>query len=189
MINDEHKYIFIHIGKTGGTSVERALNPNVKLDTSKAAQGTGNTAFKVKHYSAIQYKNEFENIFYSYFKFTFVRNPWDLEVSLYKWFDLLFKKNISLKEHLQSRQYQMGFDRWIFDSNQNNLVDFIGKFENLQEDFDIACGKIGISKQKLPHKNKNKHKHYTEYYDDETRSIVAEKYAKDIEYFGYEFGE
>ena len=53
MINNDHKYIFIHIGKTGGTSVEHVLNPNVKLDTSKATPGTGNTAFKVKHLSLI----------------------------------------------------------------------------------------------------------------------------------------
>lgn len=189
MINDKHKFIFIHIGKTGGTSIEHALNPNVKLDSRKSILGTGNTNLKGKHYSAIQYKNKFENIFDSYFKFTFVRNPWDLEVSLYKWFDLCFKKNTPFKKHLQSRQDRMGFTRWMCDSNQNNLVDFIGKFENLQEDFNIICDKIGIPQQKLPHKNRTKHKHYTEYYDDETRQIVAEKCAKDIEHFGYQFGE
>ena len=63
------------------------------------------------------------------------------------------------------------------------------RFENLQQDFDTFCDKVNIPRQVLPHKNKSEHKHYSEYYDNATRKLVEKMYAKDLEYFGYKFGD
>jgi len=78
---------------------------------------------------------------------------------------------------------------WVQDKNKKIIVDFIGRFEKLEEDYATVCNKIGIPVPKLPHANKSQHKHYTEYYDDETREIITEAYKEDVEYFDYEFGE
>jgi hypothetical protein len=78
---------------------------------------------------------------------------------------------------------------FVFNANHGKLTNFVGRCEDMQYDFDYVCGKLGLGKLKLPHRETTKHKHYTEHYDDETRELVAEKYAKDIEYFGYEFGK
>jgi len=191
MISHKCKFVFVHINKTGGTSIEEILK---KLSRNL----NGKHHFIQEYRKLADAKHGFEN----YFKFTIVRNPWDRLLSNYFYKklnynnliqDLSFKKWITNScdrnysfENCLSRHTQLD---WIVDENGEVVVDFIGKFENLQEDFDTICDKIGIPRQKLPHKNKSKHKHYTEYYDDETRAIVAEKYAKDIEYFGYKFGE
>ena len=188
MISHKHKCIFVHIAKTGGTSIEHVLDPNVKIDQNLNVKSTGNTKFIGKHWKIVDYKKKRnKDIFDSYFKFTFVRNPWESEVSLWKWFQLAKGETISFEKHINRRKKRMGFTEWMCDKNGNNLIDFIGRFENLQKDFNIVCDKIGIPQRKLPHKNKSNHKHYTEYYNDETRSIVAEKYAKDIKRFGYRF--
>ena len=150
----------------------------------------------------------------NYFVFSFVRNPWGKVVSMYKWMRLHKKERTGHPIIPQLNYYidkynisefsfynfvtklidtkllwkHLNCDNMLFENGQNKLS-FIGRVENFYEDFNIICDKIGIPQQQLPHKNATKHKHYTEYYDDETRQIVAEKYAKDIEYFGYEFGE
>ena len=192
MISHKHKCIFIHIRKTAGISIRNILG-----------ECDGESCGLHFHDHLSGHKNLLsKKQFDEYFKFTFVRNPWDMRVSLYKY--------LAKGGHRSLTRYarRLSFPNWIKRySNRVNVntthtgrtqlsyiepsenMDFIGRFENLQEDFNVVCNKIGIPRQELPHKNKSKREHYTEYYDDETRQIVAEKYAKDIEYFGYEFGE
>ena len=106
-----------------------------------------------------------------------------LEKNGFKWF-ILSKHSSCINECFHSNRGQLF---WLANENRI-LIDYIGRFETLEEDFKTVCDKIGIPRQELPQKNNSKHKHYTEYYDDETRQIVSEKYAQDIEYFRYEFG-
>ena len=101
---------------------------------------------------------------------------------------------------------------FLFDRDGEQLVDYIGRFEELQAGFDHVCKAAGIPVTKLPHANEtgknyslldtvkqvvkkvsplhkvyDDHAHYTEYYDDATNDIVSRLYAREIECFGYRF--
>lgn len=140
-----------------------------------------------------------------YFKFVFVRNPWDriLSTFLNKAVKGADKKN-QLKRYSPFKDSSFG--EFVYSIKNSDVdheerrirsqlkfvpdyVDFIGKFENITADMNRVCEEIGIPFDGFPRINKTEHKHYTEHYDDETREIVAQKYARDIEYFGYKFGE
>ena len=218
MIDHDKKIIFIHIPKCAGTSVENIFNVDrflsgrsggnidMFIGPNRDPNNGMPFGFQMQHGTMLEIQKYHPNNLRNYFKFTFVRNPWSRLVSEYFWRinskphkELFIKKmnfksfacNISVIEkkglgyytHLRSQH------SFTHDNNGKNMMDFIGKTENFQQDFNKVCDKIGIPRQQLPHENKNKHKHYTEYYDDETREIVAEKYARDIELFDYKFGE
>ena len=195
MISHKHKFIFVAVPKTGTTTIVGCIKRN--FDAIKLTLKGGITPNK--HLSLSQYYELFPKETLSYFKFSFVRNPWSRVVSLYN-----RKEGTEMKNKMTFVEFvnwiELATDTCTRPTPQKNMLDFfkidnelnmdfIGKLENIQEDFDTVCDKIGIPHQKLTHKNKNKHKHYTEYYNEETKQIVAEKFAKDIEYFGYEFGE
>lgn len=194
-MKNQKKSIFIHTPKCGGMTMEHMCHNNsINIDPINQSPEW----LKARP----NYKNIEDEAFE--YSFSFARNPFSRIVSAWKtpWVSgNEFDKFSKFVKDFCVKPSNYNFFRWshvmsifdprmkLFNDQGDQLVNFIGKMESYQSDFDIVCDKIGIPRQKLPHKNKTKHKHYTEYYDDETREIVAEKYAKDIEYFGYKFGE
>lgn len=204
LVSEKHKTTFIHIPKTGGSSLARILSQNAFNHLPERIKCNKNYVknpleWTIKHSRMHELDMRYQN----FFCFAFLRNPWDLMVSCFNWWTQ--KAKVKIRKNYGDNLKAKGFKSFIksdsscinecYHKNEgqlywlNNKVDFIGKFENIQQDFDIVCDKIGIPRQILPHVNKTNHKHYSEYYDDETREIVAKKYTKDIEYFSYKFGE
>jgi len=203
-ISHKHKFVFIALPKSGTGSIRKALDEysDIKsVDAPPEVIYNNNEWVFGNHIKARVLKKHFEDQNWQwsdYFKFVFVRNPWNRIVSLYKWemyrnrFEGSFEKFLDnyLKDNYRSLTNRSGLETGIFtDSNNNCLVDFVGRFENLQEDFDIICDNIGIQRQQLIHTHKSKHKHYTEYYDDEMQELIRRRYENDKWLSSYKFGD
>tara|TARA_R110000772_G_scaffold88958_6_gene184567 strand:+ start:6716 stop:7342 length:627 start_codon:yes stop_codon:yes gene_type:complete len=202
----KYNFLYIAVAKTATTLIEGFLYRNLKHKHLNHILVSSEEKLDLRKHSTMQEIELKSPEVQKYWKFAFARNPYSRVVSWFSYLTQGLNDQKSKEEHIKEygADYLTGDFKdfcnfapfWVFnnqffhlcDKDENINIDFIGRFENLQEDFNIVCDKIGIPKQKLPHKNKSKHKHYTEYYDDETREIVAKKFAKDIGYFGYEFG-
>jgi hypothetical protein len=76
---------------------------------------------------------------------------------------------------------------YITDERGSIIVDFVGRFENLDRDVSSVIAALGLPSRSLPLVNKSHHRHYSEYYSEETKTLVAERYSRDIQFFGYQF--
>lgn len=214
MISHKYKCIFVEVPKTGSSSIRALIGkpakPHLDLSEMKKMLETGWTPYDTAPHRLLELGYMFRSKkgririgrrqFESYFKFGFVRNPWDRVVSLYERTEpLRMKEKMSFDEfvdwiqfssstciHSSPHRYQLD---WFVDGSGNILADFIGRFERLDADWATVAGKLGIS-DSLPHKRENpRARHYTDYYNDKTREIIATKFKVDIDYFGYEFGK
>lgn len=195
MISRSLKTIFVHINKTGGTSVESAfvIQRDMRFSDQilpwQIREKVGSTDWDKS------------------FKFAFVRNPWDRFVSEYFFrrdsnlcprflrhslpFEAFVQNRLEMLQNPSSPQSEIIRFRsqilWLTDKNGDLVVDYIGTFEDIAHSFDYVCQRIG-TKLRLNHHNATKHEHYTKYYNDETYEIVRNLHLEDIEAFGYEFG-
>lgn len=177
---EEAKFIWFRIHKVGSSTIRDILNKNFEIN---------------KYYGAPYQRGDLPD----HFKFSFVRNPWDRVVSCY----------VSLvvpKCWKGLRQcYDRDFDYFVDFIDRQNLsiadihiklqtasfpieeMDFIGRFESFEEDLTYVLQAIGATDINIEHVNPSNHLHYSHYYTDRTREIIARKYKDDIDAFGYHF--
>ena len=200
MISTGKQFLFVHIPKTAGNSIQNILR-DYSEDRIVASGGQdGVERFEVKsegrdlekHSTLAEYHRELEAAeFAKLFKFTCVRNPWDWLISYYfsphrretQWSARRFRKFVE-KDVKPLRDYFT-----LADGDQSSPfanVDFVIRFENLNEDFAEVCRRIGIPEVELPIRNRSDRKGAADYYDKKLSGWVAERFADEIEYFGYE---
>lgn len=210
MISQKYKCIFIEVPKTGSTSIRAVLGAPKKphLDIVQTRQEL-ECILQLSYlydrpddvWDPDKPKRMADSIFEEFFKFGFVRNPWDRTVSLYERKEgiqlsgeMTFEEfvewiNYSSDTCIHPTRHKNQLD-WFVNDEGKMLVDFIGRFERLQDDWKQICMKLAIDAT-LPHENPNlnRRKHYTEYYSTKTKEMIASKFRVDVEYFGYEFGQ
>ena len=179
-------YVFIHINKTGGSSIEKALG--VGLDHSTALE-------KYHQLGAAAWDRKFT--------FTMVRNPWDKVVSHYHYrmrtnqtglgdnpvpFDEWLQRVYVDRDPVYFDQPRMFMPQkqWLVNESGELLVEFIGRFENLQQDFDRICQRLQVEAS-LGHAKPSSRGSYRDYYNAQSEALVRKMFAEDIELFGYRF--
>ena len=231
MICKPFNCVFVHIPKTAGRSIEMFFMNKLNLDRENdehraqllitdnddPAKGTE----KLSHLSATEYVecgHITQQDFSRFYKFSFVRNPWARLVSEYRYRNFLSHKNF--KDFVVHKLPSPGRDdkyrhimpqtAMLCDDDGRLLVDFVGKFESLQQDFKKVCEHLGFEDSSLPHVNSSDKKsrelrrkirnflhrndeselrHYVDFYDADTREYVADLYRADIENFSYSFAD
>ncbi len=211
-----HKYrtIYFYIPKVACTSLRTVFLQ--LLGISPSAPTNRHISLRNLEYPS-ETNDKINSNFHHYFKFCFVRNPWDRLVSCYlnkilskSRTDYYFKNGIprTFFKYGEAFHSEMPFEefvdaicnipdedsnnhfksqhKFVSDSNGEPLVDFIGKFEKMEEDFSHICRKLNIKKIELPRIRINRNrKPYQYYYNKETIEKVRKRYSKDIEMFGY----
>lgn len=200
MISFQKRFLFVHIPKTAGNSIQTALKEYSEEEfvAFRPEQdgverfGLRNPSYKIrKHSTLAEYRTALgDERFRGLYKFTCVRNPWDRMISYYfqptlgveTWNKKAFKKILARTPTLTD---YLRLDQGEMDSFGN--ANFIMRFEHLTEDFSAVCADLDISAGPLSVINRSSREHYLAYYDDELRELVAKRFAAEIERFGYKF--
>lgn len=207
IVSHRHRFIFAAVPKTGTHSVRQALREQmgdedveqVGLFVDKRFPWQDLAAIRHGHLSLRQVRPYLgEDAFGGYFKFAFVRNPFDRFVSycafMLRGGDLFQRQPREAMYHFLFREppehhilFQPQASLLVGEDGSSLLTDGVGRVEDMQASYDAICARIGIPSRPLDRVNGSNHGDYRRYYDNALIDGVAARYALDLELFGYAF--
>lgn len=197
LISHQHRFIFIHVHKSAGNSISAALEQYCE-GTSHELHDAG---FPLHASAALICKLVGSSIWDSYFKFAIERNPWDKVLSSYYYQMENWERFRKWYRHPcpTFEQWMYPFRFWrkslapsfpMYSIRGCPAVDFVGRYESLEQDFAFICESIGLPQIRLPMMNRSALRPtsaYREAYTRRTRRRVADTFYREIEHFGYAF--
>lgn len=216
IVSDEHRFVYCVLQKVACTSIKTSLAPLLGVDGETPIRKDGTSAIhRVLKESGHQidrrqFLEGLEGIYGDYFKFAFVRNPYDRLLSCYlqkatpstrgklfppRYKDVVLYQGMPFREFVEA-VYRIPDEAadphyrsqhvTLLDPEGRLIPQCIGRFENLREDFAYILRRLGANDRgsSLPHLTRSPEK-TGDYYDPEIRELVAERFARDFELFGY----
>ena len=205
IVSHKHKFIFFAVPKTATHAVREALRAHLGPDDWEQQMLFGKdvspipqiAALRHGHISVQQIKPFIgPDAWDDYFKFAFVRNPYDRYISTF--FFLTRDQQLQgqdesalLKQAIQNPRFTSRLlvepqSKMLLNPDGSLGIDFLAKYETIQEDFDRICERIGIPSKVLIEKNASEHKTSDSYYDGELRRLVSDFYQPDFDLLGYD---
>jgi hypothetical protein len=199
-ISEKYQFLFIHIPKCAGTSIESFFGYD--YDNKLCFEHNFNNIGHPKHLTLNNYEKILnEESIKKIFKFTIIRNPFDRIVSAYNYSlysdkiywngrnDYDYKKSLLSFENF-IKQFKIkipnSFDHFI--ETKENKMDYIIRFENINDNFKELCNILNIKDKNLPFENKTPNrKNYRDYYDNKTKDIIYSIFEKDLKKYNYDF--
>lgn len=214
MISSTKNFLFIHVPKTGGNSIQnvlykyaddRIVTPHAHHDGIERFELKHKEYPTSKHSKLSDYQRSIPSSIYGrLFKFSIIRNPWDRAISHFfsphrgnvEWnrseFLNFLPEVLPLRSYITSKKRGFARVRHFFQASFSTTkldaeIDFLLRFEHLNEDFQAACHALNIPKQELVQRNASRREHYSKYYDTELIEIIRSKFSDEIDFGNYTF--
>ena len=204
IFSESRKFIFFAVPKTGTHAVRAALRPHLSASDWEQQLRYGQQLSPLPEIAAINHGHVSyqqisdvigEGALTTFFRFAFTRHPFDRFVSVCAFLaitDASYIENPTgwMKRALQRPQFRQR----VLVASQSSLLsdqyggialDYVGRFESLQTDFDAICVRLGLPTVSLEFKNTSAHEAFQKLLDDELREVLWERYEEDFATFNY----